>query len=54
LVGGEFMPDVNDVVQAAIGGQAVTQVYEEERRFDVVVRFLPNFRRDTESMAMSS
>jgi cobalt-zinc-cadmium resistance protein CzcA len=42
--------DVNDVVQAAIGGQAVTQVYEEERRFDVVVRFLPNFRRDTESI----
>ncbi|HEU4683263.1 MAG TPA: CusA/CzcA family heavy metal efflux RND transporter [Nitrospira sp.] len=38
--------DVNAVVQAAIGGQAVTQVYEGERLFDLVVRFLPEFRQD--------
>ncbi len=42
--------DVNAVVQAAIGGQAVTQVYEGERWFDLVVRFLPEFRRDLESI----
>ena len=42
--------DVNDVVQAAIGGQAVTQIYEGERWFDLVVRFLPEFRRDIESI----
>lgn len=33
--------DVAAVVQAAIGGQAVTQVLEGDRRFDLVVRFQP-------------
>lgn len=42
--------DVNAVVQAAIGGQAVTQVYEGERLFDLVVRFLPEFRQDVEAI----
>jgi cobalt-zinc-cadmium resistance protein CzcA len=42
--------DVNAVVQAAIGGQAVTQVYEGERLFDLVVRFLPEYRQDVESI----
>ena len=42
--------DVNAVVQAAIGGQAVTQVYEGERWFDLVVRFLPEFRQDIGSI----
>ena len=32
--------DVDAVVQAAIGGQAVTQVYEGEKRFDLTVRWL--------------
>ncbi len=42
--------DVNGVVQAAIGGQAVTQVYEGDRWFDLVVRFLPEFRQDMEAI----
>jgi len=42
--------DVNGVVQAAIGGQAVTQVLDGERRFDVVVRFLPQFRDEVEAI----
>ena len=42
--------DVNAVVQAAVGGQGVTQVYEGERLFDLVVRFLPEFRRDAEAI----
>jgi cobalt-zinc-cadmium resistance protein CzcA len=42
--------DVNAVVQAAIGGQAVTQVYEGERLFDLVVRFLPEFRQDVDAI----
>lgn len=42
--------DVNAVVQAAVGGQAVTQVYEGERLFDLVVRFLPEFRQDVEAI----
>jgi len=43
--------DVNAVVQAAVGGQAVTQVFEGERLFDLVVRFLPEFRQDVESIS---
>jgi len=47
---GLAVADVEAVVQAAIGGQAVTQVYEGERWFDLVVRFLPEFREDAESI----
>jgi len=43
--------DVNAVVQAAVGGQAVTQVYEGEKLFDLVVRFLPEYRQDVESIS---
>jgi cobalt-zinc-cadmium resistance protein CzcA len=43
--------DVNAVVQAAVGGQAVTQVYEGERLFDLVIRFLPEFRQDLEAIS---
>ena len=42
--------DVNAVVQAAVGGQSVTQVYEGERLFDLVVRFLPEFRQDVDAI----
>jgi cobalt-zinc-cadmium resistance protein CzcA len=42
--------DVNSVVQAAIGGQAVTQVYEGEKWFDLVVRFKQEFRRDADAI----
>ncbi len=38
--------DVEAVVQAAVGGQVVTQVYEGEKHFDLVLRFLEPFRRD--------
>jgi heavy metal efflux system protein len=43
--------DVNATVQATIGGQAVTQVLDGERRFDVVVRFLPQFRNNINSIS---
>ncbi len=43
--------DVNAVVQAAVGGQAVTQVYEGERLFDLVIRFLPEYRQDVEAIS---
>jgi len=43
--------DVNAVVQAAVGGQAVTQVYEGERLFDLVIRFLPEYRQDVETIS---
>jgi cobalt-zinc-cadmium resistance protein CzcA len=43
--------DVNGMVQAAIGGQSVTQVLDGERRFDVVVRFLPQYRENVEAIS---
>jgi cobalt-zinc-cadmium resistance protein CzcA len=36
--------DVETVVQAAIGGQAVTQVIQGEKLFDLVVRMEPQYR----------
>ncbi len=38
--------DVGAMVQAAIGGQAVTQVYEGEKKFDLVVRWAEPYRKD--------
>jgi len=43
--------DVNGTVQAAIGGQAITQLLDGERRFDVVVRFLPQYRENVEAIS---
>ncbi|AKU96424.1 Cobalt-zinc-cadmium resistance protein CzcA [Labilithrix luteola] len=42
--------DVVGVVQTAIGGQAVTQLYEREKAFDVVVRWLPPYRSSLEAI----
>ncbi|MCP9440411.1 MAG: CusA/CzcA family heavy metal efflux RND transporter [Nitrospira sp.] len=47
---GLSVADVNTMVQAAVGGQVVTKVYEEERIFDLVVRFLPEYRQDVEAI----
>jgi cobalt-zinc-cadmium resistance protein CzcA len=42
--------DVEGVIQAAMGGQAVTQVYEGEKRFDLTVRWLEKYRSSLESI----
>jgi heavy metal efflux system protein len=42
--------DVNAVVQAAIGGQAVTQVLQGERAFNLVVRWQPKYRQSSEAI----
>ena len=39
--------DVQDAIQTAVGGNAVSQVLQGEARYDVVVRYLPKYR-DTE------
>src|SRR5262249_17810236 len=38
--------DVLSQVQVAVGGQAVTQVYEGEKRFDLTVRWAKPYRVD--------
>jgi cobalt-zinc-cadmium resistance protein CzcA len=42
--------DVESVVQAAMGGLAVTQVFEGEKRFDLTVRWLEQYRTSLESI----
>ena len=49
--------DINDVIEAAIGGRAATDIYEGERRFSAVVRLPEAFRGDVvtiRSMLVSS
>ncbi len=36
--------EVNDVIESAIAGKPVTEIYEGERRFKAVVRFPPQYR----------
>src|SRR6188768_897497 len=47
---GFSISDVNAVVQAAIGGQEVSKVYEGEMIFALTVRLAPEFRRDVEAI----
>jgi cobalt-zinc-cadmium resistance protein CzcA len=42
--------DVNAVIQAAIGGQEVTRVYEGEMNFALTVRLAPEYRRDLDAI----
>src|SRR5215831_9965188 len=42
--------DINAVVQAAIGGQEVTRVYEGEMNFGLTIRLAPEFRRNVEAI----
>ena len=47
---GISMDDVQQVVSASIGGVVAGQVFEGDRRFDVVVRLPETLRQDTESI----
>jgi cobalt-zinc-cadmium resistance protein CzcA len=47
---GVMPADVNAAVQATIGGAAVTQIIEGDRRFDMTVRYLPQYRNTPESI----
>jgi cobalt-zinc-cadmium resistance protein CzcA len=42
--------DINAVVQAAIGGQEVTRVYEGEMNFALTIRFAPEYRRNIDTI----
>ncbi len=42
--------DVEAVVQAAVGGQAATQVIQGEKLFDLVVRMKPEFRENAQQI----
>jgi len=42
--------DVQDAIQTAVGGNAVSQVLQGEQRFDLVARYLPSYRDTTEAI----
>ncbi len=42
--------DVNELIETAIGGKAVTQVFENERRFVLLLRYPEQFRNNIEAI----
>jgi cobalt-zinc-cadmium resistance protein CzcA len=42
--------DVQDVIETAIGGKVASQIADGEKRFDVVVRYQPQFRQNIEQI----
>jgi cobalt-zinc-cadmium resistance protein CzcA len=42
--------DVQDAIQTAAGGNAVTQVLQGEARYDLVLRYLPQYRSTKEAL----
>jgi cobalt-zinc-cadmium resistance protein CzcA len=42
--------DVQDAVQTAVGGNALTQVLQGEARYDLVLRYLPQYRDTREAI----
>ena len=48
---GVNVADVEGVIQAAVGGQAATQVIQGEKLFDLVVRMKPEFRENAQQIA---
>jgi len=43
--------DIQDAIQTAVGGNAVTQVLQGEARYDLVVRYLPQYRSSREAIS---
>jgi cobalt-zinc-cadmium resistance protein CzcA len=43
--------DVQDAIATAAGGNALTQVLQGEQRYDLVLRYLPQFRNTKEAIA---
>src|ERR1700728_1075623 len=42
--------DIQDAIQTAVGGNALTQVLQEEARYDLVMRYLPQYRDTREAI----
>jgi cobalt-zinc-cadmium resistance protein CzcA len=42
--------DVQDAIQTAVGGNALTQVLQGEARYDLVLRYLPQYRATKEAI----
>jgi heavy metal efflux system protein len=44
------MTDIQDAIEAAVGGKAVTQVLQGEQRYDLTVRYQPPYRDTKEAI----
>jgi len=42
--------DIQDAIQTAVGGSALTQVLQGEQRYDLVLRYLPQYRSTKEAL----
>jgi heavy metal efflux system protein len=42
--------DIQDAIQTAVGGNAISQVLQGEARYDLVVRYLPQYRNTQEAI----
>ncbi len=42
--------DVNELIETAIGGKEITNVFEGERRFSLILRFPPEYRDNIDSI----
>jgi len=42
--------DVNELIETAIGGKSITNVFEGERRFPLILRFPPEYRDQIDSI----
>ena len=47
---GVNISNIQDTIEAAVGGITVGQVYEEQKRFDIFLRFETRFRQDIEQI----
>jgi cobalt-zinc-cadmium resistance protein CzcA len=43
--------DIQDAIYTAAGGNALTQVLQDEQRYDLVLRYLPQYRSTREALA---
>src|SRR6185436_14700154 len=42
--------DIQDAIETAIGGSAVSEVLRGEQRYDLVIRYLPHYRDTTDAI----
>ena len=43
--------DANSIIEMAIGGKAATEIYEGERKFDLIIRYPEDFRKDESAIS---
>jgi cobalt-zinc-cadmium resistance protein CzcA len=42
--------EIQDTIEAAVGGITLGQIYEEQKKFDIFLRFEPEYRKDIEQI----